>query len=128
RDLSFCVIIRLVIELRAISLTGVYAMLQLTKALDSDRKRIATLLVHLAGASLAVSWLLVSTVGGHNALGWRAVLPASIVLTVFAVAGLSQWIRTRVRLAIAGSVAIVLALPSGISILNYDIFGTRDPA
>ena len=121
-------IILLVIELPAIYLTGVYAMLQLTKALDSDRKRIATLLVHLAGASLAVSWLMVSTVGGNNDLGWRAVLPASIVLTVFAVAGLSQWIRTRARLAIAGFVAIVLALPSGISILNYDIFGTRDPA
>jgi len=121
-------IILLVIELPAIYLTGVYAMLQLTKALDSDRKRIATLLVHLAGASLAVSWLMVSTVGGNNDLGWRAVLPASIALTVFAVAGLSQWIRTRARLAIAGFVAIVLALPSGISILNYDIFGTRDPA
>ena len=100
----------------------------LTKTLDPARKRAATILIHLAGASLAVSWLMVSTIGGNNDLGWRAVLPACLVLTVFAVAGLTQWIRTRIRLAIAGFVAIALGLPSGISILNYDIVGTRDPA
>ena len=121
-------VILLVIELPAIYLTGAYAMLHLTKDLDPARKRVATILIHLAGASLAVAWLMVSTVGGNNDLGWRAVLPACLVLTVFAVAGLSQWIKTRVRLAVAGFVAIALALPSGISILNYDIFGTRDPA
>ena len=121
-------VILLVIELPAIYLTGVYAMLQLTNDLDPARKQVATVLIHLAGASLAVAWLMVSTIGGNNDLGWRAVLPACIVLTVFAVAGLSQWIRTRVRLAIAGFIAIALGLPSGISILNYDIFGTRDPA
>ncbi len=121
-------VLLLVIELPAIYLTGVYAMLHLTKDLDPARKRVATILMHLAGASLAVSWLMVSTVGGNNDLGWRAVLPACFVLTVFAVAGLSQWIRTNRRLAAAGFVAIALALPSGISILNYDIFGTRDPA
>jgi hypothetical protein len=121
-------LIFLVIELPAIYLTGVYAMLSLTKALDPDRKRVATILIHLAGASLAVAWLMVSTIGGNNDLGWRAVLPACIVLTVFAVAGLTQWIRSRVRLAIAAFAAIALGLPSGIQILRYDIFGTRDPA
>jgi hypothetical protein len=117
-----------VIELPAIYLAGVYAMLSLPKDLDSARKPVATILIHLAGASLAVSWLMVSTVGGNNDLGWRAVLPACLVLTVFGAAGLSHWIKTRRRLAAAGFVAIALALPSGISILNYDIAGTRDPA
>jgi hypothetical protein len=121
-------LILLVIELPAIYLTGVYAMLTLTKALDPDRKRVATILIHLAGASLAVSWLMVSTIGGNNDLGWRAVLPACLVLTVFAVAGLTQWIRTNARLAAAGFVAIALALPSGISLFNYYVAGTRDPA
>jgi hypothetical protein len=121
-------VILLVVELPAIYLTGVYAMLRLTGQLDPARRRVATILIHLAGASLAVSWLMVSTIGGNNDLGWRAVLPACLVLTVFAVAGLSQWIRTNRRHAAAGFVAIALALPSGISTLNYDIFGTRDPA
>jgi hypothetical protein len=121
-------LILLVIELPAIYLAGIYAMLTLTKTLDPARKPAATILIHLAGASLAVSWLMVSTIGGNNDLGWRAVLPACLVLTVFAVAGLTQWIRTNVRLAIAGFVAIALALPSGISIFNYYIFGTPDPA
>jgi hypothetical protein len=121
-------LILLVIELPAIYLTGVYAMLQLTKDLDPDRKRVAMILIHLAGASLAVTWLMVSTIGGNNDLGWRAVLPACIVLTVFATAGLAHWIKTRIRLAIAGFVAIALGLPSGIEILGYSILGTRDPA
>jgi hypothetical protein len=85
-------------------------------------------LIHLAGASLAVAWLMVSTVSGNNDLGWRAVLPACIVLTVFAVWGLSEWIRTRVRIAIAAFVAIALALPSGIAILAHDIIGMRNDA
>ncbi|MPZ40450.1 MAG: hypothetical protein GEU95_20840 [Rhizobiales bacterium] len=118
-------VILLVIELPAIYLTGVYAMLQLTKTLEPDRKRVAVILIHLAGASLAVAWLMVSTIGGNNDLGWRAVLPACIVLTVFAVAGLAQWIKTRIGLAIAGFVAIALGLPSGIQLLANDIFGTR---
>ena len=50
------------------------------------------------------------------------------MLTVFAVAGLVAWIRTRVRLAVAGFVAIALGLPSGISILRYDMPGHADPA
>ena len=121
-------VILLVIELPAIYLTGVYAMLRLTPTLDPDRKRVATILIHLAGASLVVSWLMVSTIGGNNDLGWRAVLPAWIVLTVFAVAGMAQWISTRIRLAIAGFVMIALGLPSGIDIVRYYAFGTPDPA
>jgi hypothetical protein len=121
-------LILLVIELPAIYLTGVYAMVTLTKTLDPARRPAATILIHLAGASLAVSWLMVSTVGGNNDLGWRAVLPACLVLTAFAVAGLTQWIKTRTRLAIACFVAIALGLPHGIDLLRYYAFGTPDPA
>jgi hypothetical protein len=119
-------LILLVIELPAIYLAGVYAML--TRTLDPTRKPAATILIHLAGASLAVSWLMVSTIGGNNDLGWRAILPACMVLTVFAVAGLTQWIRTRVRIAAAGFIAIALGLPHGIDLLRYYAVGTPDPA
>lgn len=120
-------LILLVIELPAIYLTGIYAMLHLTKDLDPARKRVAIILIHVAGASLMVAWLMVSTIGGNNDLGWRAVLPACIVLTVFAVAGLSQWIKARTRLAIAGFVAIALGLPHGVDILRYFAFAAPNP-
>jgi hypothetical protein len=71
---------------------------------------------------------MVSTVGGNNDLGWRAVLPACLALTVFAVAGLTHWIRTRIRLAVVGFVAIALGLPSGIDIVVHNITGSRDAA
>jgi hypothetical protein len=121
-------LILLVVELPAIYLTGVLAMVRLTKDLDPRRKAVATVLIHLTAACLAVAWLMVSTVGGNNDLGWRAVLPACLALTVFAVAGLAHWIRTSTRLAVAGFVAIVLGLPSGIDILVHNITGSRDPA
>src|SRR5262245_5351380 len=121
-------VILLVIELPAIYVAGVYAMLRLTRDLDGERKRVATILIHLAGASLAVTWLMVSTISGNNDLGWRAVLPACIVLTVFAVWGLSEWIGTRVRVAISAFIAIALGLPNGLAILAHDIAGTRNDA
>jgi hypothetical protein len=121
-------LVLLVVELPAIYLTGVVAMAQLTNSLDPERRRTATILIHLTGASLAVSWLMASTVGGNNDLGWRAVLPACLALTVFAVAGLLHWIKTRVRLAVAGLAAIALALPGGWAIVSHNISGTHDPA
>jgi hypothetical protein len=121
-------LILLVIELPAIYLTGVYAMIRLTPDLDPARKRVAVILIHLAGASLAVAWLMVSTVGGNNDLGWRAVLPACLVLAVFAAGGLSQWIGRHMRLAVAGLIAIALGLPHGINLMRYFALGTPDLA
>jgi hypothetical protein len=121
-------LILLVIELPAIYLTGVLAMVQLTRNLDPRRKAVATVLIHLTAACLAVAWLMVSTVGGNNDLGWRAVLPACIALTVFAVAGLAHWTKTRIRLAAAGFVAIALGLPSGFEIIAHNITGSRGSA
>jgi hypothetical protein len=119
-------LILLVVELPAIYLTGMIAMVQLTKHLDAARKAVATILIHLTAVSLAVSWLMVSTIGGNNDLGWRAVLPACLTLTVFAVAGLAHWIKTRARLAVVGVIAIALGLPSGVTTFAYNWTGSRD--
>ncbi|MCC6887631.1 MAG: hypothetical protein IT536_03770 [Hyphomicrobiales bacterium] len=121
-------LVLLVIELPAIYVTGVIAMIRLTGKLDSDRRRTAAVLSHLVGASLMVAWLMVSTIGGNNDLGWRAVLPACLVLTVFAAAGLSHWLRSGHRLAIAGLAAIALALPGGVTTIAYNLTGSRDSA
>ncbi len=121
-------LVLLVVELPAIYFAGVIAMAQLTRTFDPERKRIAAILIHLTGASLLVAWLIASTIGGNNDLGWRAVLPACLALTVFAVAGLVRWITTSPRLAAAGFVAVVLGLPGGFAILAHNYSGTRDPA
>lgn len=65
-------------------------------------------------ASLIVAWLLVSTVGDNNDLGWRSVLPAVLLLIGFAAAGIVRWISMRalIPLVIAGC-GLVLGLPGG---------------
>lgn len=82
----------------------------------------------LAAAGLAVAWLLVSTVGENNDLGWRALLPAVLVLTGAAAA----WLATpggRGRGAVrAGAVALaLLGLPHGWDIARHNLEGIRRP-
>jgi hypothetical protein len=58
--------------------------------------------------SLTVSWLLASTIG-NNDLGWRAMLPAVLVLTPMAAAGLARWIRIKAYVA-AGAALVLVAV------------------
>jgi hypothetical protein len=129
-DLPAFWLLLLLIELPAIYVTGLLGMRRLSSTeLDPDRKRIATVLIHLTAASLAVSWLMASTVGDNNYLGWRAVLPAVMALTVFAAAGLVHWLAIKqLRLAIVGLVAIALGLPNGLQTLIHNAAGARDAA
>jgi hypothetical protein len=55
----------------------------------------------LAGAGLAISWLLVSRFGDNNDLGLRAVLPAAMILIAFAAAGTLAAPQRGLRAAIA---------------------------
>src|SRR6185369_12001403 len=55
-------------------------------------------LAHLAFSalclgSLCCSWLLLSTVGDNNDLGWRAILPGLFVLTIASAVAVSHWLR-----------------------------------
>ena len=56
-------------------------MTQRTLPRGPERTAVAIFLA-LAGAGLAVSWLLVSTLGDNNDLSLRAVLPAAMILIV----------------------------------------------
>jgi len=117
------------VELPAILFTGALAAVALLRApLDRDVGRETLVLALLAVVALAVSWLLASTLGGNNDLGWRAVLPAVVVLTVFAAAGIAGALAWRAWIVVAGAlVAIALGLPRAYQILRDDTTGHAQP-
>jgi hypothetical protein len=87
-------------------------------------RRSAFALPAAAIASLCAGALLVSTAGENNDLGWRAVLPGIMILTVFAGAGFAQCLaRRRLIATIAGLALLSLALPDGIILLHGNIAG-----
>jgi hypothetical protein len=107
-DLPAFWLILLPIDLPAIYPAGAAAFaLYLRRA--RKRRSIDTLMLGLGVLvvlSLTVSWLLISTIG-NNDLGWRAVLPAVLVLTALAAAGLARWVR--IGAYPAAAMALVLA-------------------
>ena len=70
-------------ELPAAFFAGVIGLFALWRsALPAAKKLAVMVLACLAGTGLAVSWLLVSTLGDNNDLGLRAIIPAVMVLIV----------------------------------------------
>jgi hypothetical protein len=64
-----------------------------------------------AGACLSVTWLLRSTID-NNDLGWRAAIPAVLLLTVFAAAAWARWLASAWRTAAAAAMLLAgLGLP-----------------
>jgi hypothetical protein len=82
--------------------------------------------VSLAAAGLLISWLLVSTLGENNDLGWRSVLPAAMVLIAAAAAGISlQPRRTMIAVAVGGG--LMLSLPDVGEMIYHNFIGNRSP-
>jgi len=126
-DLPAYWIVLLTIELPAIYLAGVLMVFRLGHDIAAERRELAIILANLTGASFCVGWLLVSTVGGSNDLGWRAILPGVMVLSALAAAGLARWLSNNRRLAAIGLVGIAIGLPNGIEMLHYNVTGSREP-
>jgi hypothetical protein len=125
-DLPAYWLILLPVELASIYPAGLIAMAGMlaTHTLDPKRKLLAQTFAAMIIASLVVAWLVVSTMGNNNDLGWRAVLPAVMALIVFAAAGLSVWLSSRRRLASAAAVAaLLLGLYQGVQIGYDDVTG-----
>lgn len=85
-------------------------------------------LVVLSLGSLCCSWLLLSTVGDNNDLGWRAILPGLFVLTVSSAIAVGHWLQTlnvrRAAFAAAiATTAFVAALPDTLHNISGNIFG-----
>jgi hypothetical protein len=110
-------LILLLIEFPAAWVLGAVAALRLKSALMPA-------LSAAAFAGLCGGWLLVSTVGENNDLGWRAVLPGLLILTAFAGAYFAQCLaRRRLIATIAGVALLSLALPDGFGLLRQNIIG-----
>jgi hypothetical protein len=110
-------LILLPIEFAAAWIVGAVATLRLKSALTP-------VLPAAAFASLCGGWLLVSTAGENNDLGWRAVLPGVMILTAFAGAYFAQGLARRRRIRTIAVVALVsLALPDGLGLLRHNIVG-----
>ncbi len=103
-------LVLLPIDLPAIYPAGLVALaLYARRAFRRPELRARSLsLVVLTAASLGTAWLLASTIG-NNDLGWRAILPAVLVLTAFAAAGLARWIALRAYAAAAGALVLFAA-------------------
>ncbi|WP_296585561.1 hypothetical protein [Xanthobacter sp.] len=141
-------LVLLPVEFPAILFAGVAGLALVLAGRMGGRpaRRNAPPLAALAIVALVVSATLQSTAGENNDLGWRAVLPAVLVLAAFAGAALSvalSWaIQTmrarqgRVGLA-AGLALIALGLPETLALAHRNIAGepstdgrafTGDPA
>ena len=117
------------VELTAIYIPGVMALVAFFtgRDLDPDRRRVVLALAALVVASLTISWLLASTLADNNDLGWRAVLPGAMALTVFSAAGLARWIAARVGTAIAvTAAAILIGLPGAVELIRSDVSGRHE--
>ena len=133
-DLPAYWLLLLPIEFPAVYVTGavsLWAYLRRSNPIgdgDGDKRQAARIFALLAAASLVCAGLLASTIGNNNDLGWRAVLPGVIVLTVFAAVGLSRWIAVRARAAAAAAIAAwLLGLPDGLALVRENAVGILAP-
>jgi hypothetical protein len=119
-------LVLLPIELPAIYVTGVVALAWFWRApgLAPSTRDLAAALAALSIACLVVSWLLASTLGGNNDLGWRALLPAVMALTAFAAAGIARAFAARAYVAAAAALgAALLGAPFAIDLIRDNLLG-----
>jgi hypothetical protein len=96
--------------------------------LTTARRRAATVIGSAAIISLAVAGLLKSTIAPNNDLGWRAALPAMLMLMVLTAAGLGRYFRGRRAVACAAALLLILAgVSTGLTNIR-DNFGRSQPA
>ena len=106
-------LVLLPVELPAILFAGVagLAMVIAGRTGGAPARHIARPLAALALVSLAVSAALQSTAGENNDFGWRAVLPAVLVLAAFAGAALATAVQAmatqRGRLLLAAALVLI---------------------
>ncbi|MFA6267403.1 MAG: hypothetical protein WC670_17010 [Pseudolabrys sp.] len=109
-------LIYLPVELPAIYLAGIAGFVGLLRDrhLPIGHRALTVALALAALASLACNWLLLSTLGENNDLGWRAGLPAVLILMVAAAAGLSRLTLQSRPLHLAGGAAAIALIAIGL--------------
>ncbi len=120
-------LILLPIELPAAYVAGALALaVALRSAMPRPEKLAVAALACLAGTGLAVSWLLVSTLGENNDLGLRAIIPAEMVLIVAAAAGFFH-ARCRAAIVATALAGLLLSLPDTVAMIRSNISGEPRP-
>jgi|HubBroStandDraft_1064217.scaffolds.fasta_scaffold00101_40 hypothetical protein len=120
----------LIIEFPAIFPAGCLTLWRVVGAAETPRadRRLAWCFALLAATGFAVTSLFASTIA-NNDLGWRAVLPALMVLTIFAAVGLSRWLGTRALAPAAAAILLfLLGLPDGLGFVRANATGIANPS
>jgi hypothetical protein len=83
----------------------------------------------MLAVSLLCAWLLASTLGENNDLGWRAVLPAVFALLIFAASGVSQLTWRGASLTFpAACISILFGLPDAILLMRENVAVAPNPS
>lgn len=115
----------LAIEFPAIYIPGIVSLAHHLRTEALDRVRfISKAFAAVALSGLLVAAFLTSTLADNNDLGWRSVLPAVMVLAIFAAAGLARWLAAGARV-MAGVTLLLLAaaLPDTVRIVAEHVRG-----
>jgi len=127
-DLPAYWLILLPLEFPAAAVAGGLALFVLWRGVPAGpEKCVIAVLTCLAGAGLATSWLLASTLGDNNDLALRAVLPALLVLIAAAAAGARLPSPRRAVIAAIAIGGLVLSLPDAAQMARYYVAGTPQP-
>ena len=124
-------LVLLLIEFPAIYLPGVVSLIGTLRGTFTAAPALAMsrVLLALGVVSLLIAAFFTITFAENNDLGWRAVLPAVCVLTIFAATGLARWIARPAPLAAALSLALLaLALPRSFQLVSENLRGTPSPS
>jgi hypothetical protein len=124
-------LVLLMIEFPAIYLPGVVSLIGTLRGQFTAAPALAMskVLLALGVVSLLIAGYFTITFAENNDLGWRAVLPAVYVLTIFAATGLARWIARPAPLAAALSLGLlVLALPRSFQLVSENLRGAPSPS
>lgn len=122
----WCVL--LLIEFPLVFIPGLFGLRYSMRSAEtaSEERLMLIACTTLSLTCLCCSWLLLSTVGDNNDLGWRAVLPGLLVLTAFAATAVRRWLLRPSKIATAVMAVVFLAtLPDTKAIMSENILGHR---
>jgi hypothetical protein len=128
-------LILLPIEFPLVFVPGLIGLRHIARANTGDQRQalIVQAFTGLCLGSLCCGWLLLSTIGDNNDLGWRAVLPGLFILTIASSIVVSHWlaeltVRRFVVPAAALLAAFVAALPDTAHNISGNLFGHATPS
>jgi hypothetical protein len=109
-DLPAYWLVLLVLEFPLVFVVGAIALGRwVGRGGEGESRLPAIALAALAAVSFVCGWLLASTAGENNDLGWRAVLPGLLVVTAAAAAAVSRWLSHRRGWAAAAVIGVAAA-------------------